>query len=99
MNTPSEPPLRLGDRFRLIRIETFGADRVDEFARQLGLVAQVWKNYEEVGELAPAAVLRAFIELTGVSPLWLLRGEGPKYRRGLEPDGASRSANDESGAG
>lgn len=85
MNAPGEPPLRIGDRLRVIRVELVGPDGVEEFARRLGVSPQVWKNYEEVGELAPAALIRAFLELTGVSPLWLLRGDGPKYRRGREP--------------
>ncbi|WP_406698970.1 hypothetical protein V5E97_08800 [Singulisphaera sp. Ch08] len=41
-----------------------------------------WLNYEEIGEAMPAQILLRFIELTGVDPLWLMRGEGMKYRQG-----------------
>jgi hypothetical protein len=85
VSDPGDPPLRLGDRFRAIRLERFGPGGIDEFARRLGVPAQVWRNYEEVGELVPAPVLRAFLEITGADPLWLLRGDGPRYRNGHGP--------------
>ncbi|MDR3638869.1 MAG: hypothetical protein P4L84_33995 [Isosphaeraceae bacterium] len=85
MQSSGEPPLCLGDRLRLVRAELVGPDGADLFARRLGLPPQIWRNYEVVGELAPVPVLRAFVDVTGVSPLWLLRGDGPRYCRGREP--------------
>ncbi|MDR3639247.1 MAG: hypothetical protein P4L84_35930 [Isosphaeraceae bacterium] len=65
---------------RTIRLEVFGPDGVDVIATRLDISAQTWRNIEEIGGLISAAQLLAFIELTGASPLWLLRGQGPKYR-------------------
>ena len=42
--------------------------------------ARTWYNYE-TGVTVPAEVLLGFIDQTGANPLWLLSGEGPKYRR------------------
>lgn len=85
----------LGERLRLVRDEIYGSDGVAELARSLGVPPRTWSNYEEIGELAPAQVLLRFIELTGVDPLWLLRGEGHRYRRGsdrsAEQDGTDDS--------
>jgi transcriptional regulator with XRE-family HTH domain len=83
------PPLRvnvkaqISNRLREIRWELFGDHGGPELARRLGLPARTWYNYES-GVTVPAEVLLAFIEQTGVNPLWLLAGEGPKYRRGVE---------------
>ncbi|MEO6810403.1 MAG: S24 family peptidase, partial [Isosphaeraceae bacterium] len=49
----------------------------------LNLPARTWYNYE-TGVTVPAEVLLAFIDQTGTNPHWLLNGEGPKYRHGLE---------------
>ncbi|MDR3639252.1 MAG: hypothetical protein P4L84_35955 [Isosphaeraceae bacterium] len=72
----------LGDRLRQVRIEIFGDDGIDELAEQLGMAPQTWRNFEAIGELISAAQLHEFVELTGTHPLWLLRGQGPKYRAG-----------------
>ena len=47
---------------------------------RLSLPARTWYNYE-TGVTVPAEVLLGFIEQTGANPIWLLTGEGPKYRR------------------
>jgi hypothetical protein len=80
MSDQPEPGTALGRRLREIREELFGPDGVDELAELLQVLPQSLRNYEEIGELAPATVMLRFIELTGVDPLWLLRGEGPKFR-------------------
>jgi hypothetical protein len=83
------PPLRvnvkaqISSRLREIRWELFGDHGGPELARRLGLPARTWYNYES-GVTVPAEVLLAFIEQTGVNPLWLLAGEGARYRRGVE---------------
>ena len=41
---------------------------------------RTWYNYE-TGVTVPAEVLLGFIEQTGANPIWLLTGEGPRYRR------------------
>lgn len=71
----------MGDRLRAIRIELFGDDGCDILGDKLGVAPKHWQNYEEIGEALPAQTLLLFIELTGVDPLWLMRGEGRKYRR------------------
>ncbi|AGA28114.1 hypothetical protein Sinac_3886 [Singulisphaera acidiphila DSM 18658] len=84
----------LGARLRMVRIEIFGDDGSVALSDQLGVAPKTWQNYEEIGEAMPAQTLLHFIELTGVDPLWLMRGEGRKYRQGWrsrEP-GANLSA-------
>jgi hypothetical protein len=70
----------LSRRLREIRQELFGEHGGPELARRLNLPARTWYNYE-TGVTVPAEVLLAFIDQTGANPVWLLSGEGPKYRR------------------
>jgi hypothetical protein len=70
----------LSRRLREIRQELFGEHGGPELARRLSLPARTWYNYE-TGVTVPAEVLLGFIDQTGATPLWLLSGEGPKYRR------------------
>jgi hypothetical protein len=70
----------LSRRLREIRQELFGDHGGPELARRLNLPARTWYNYE-TGVTVPAEVLLTFIDQTGANPLWLLTGEGPKYRR------------------
>ena len=65
---------------REVRQEIFGDHGGPELARRLGLPARTWYNYE-TGVTVPAEVLLGFIEQTGANPIWLLTGEGPRYRR------------------
>jgi hypothetical protein len=69
----------LSRRLREIRQEIFGDHGGPELARRLNLPARTWYNYE-TGVTVPAEVLLGFIEQTGVNPMWLLNGEGPRYR-------------------
>src|SRR5262245_7411300 len=69
----------LSRRLREIRQEIFGEHGGPELARRLGLPARTWYNYE-TGVTVPAEVLLGFIEQTGVNPMWLLSGEGARYR-------------------
>ncbi len=46
----------------------------------MNLPARTWYNYE-TGVTVPAEVLLGFIDQTGANPLWLLSGDGMKYRR------------------
>ena len=70
-------------RLRDIRQEKFGEHGGPELARRLNLPARTWYNYE-TGVTVPAEVLLAFIDQTGANPVWLLSGEGSKYRSGLD---------------
>lgn len=70
----------LSRRLKEVRQEIFGEHGGPELARGLGLPARTWYNYE-TGVTVPAEVLLGFIERTGVNPMWLLNGEGPRYRR------------------
>jgi hypothetical protein len=74
---------QISGRLREVRQELFGDHGGPELARRLNLPARTWYNYE-TGVTVPAEVLLSFIDQTGTNPLWLLHGEGPKYRRGLE---------------
>ncbi|WP_152051116.1 helix-turn-helix domain-containing protein [Tautonia marina] len=73
----------ISHRLKEVRQELFGEHGGPELARRLNLPARTWYNYE-TGVTVPAEVLLAFIDQTGVNPVWLLSGEGPRYRRGLE---------------
>jgi hypothetical protein len=70
----------LSRRLREVRQEIFGEHGGPELARRLSLPARTWYNYE-TGVTVPAEVLLGFIEQTGANPIWLLTGEGSKYRR------------------
>ena len=69
----------IAGRLRLIRSETFGEYGGPELADQLGIPFRTWLNYES-GVMIPGEVLLRFLEITDTEPLWLLDGEGPKYR-------------------
>ncbi len=73
----------VSSRLRDVRQEMFGEHGGPELARRLGLPARTWYNYE-TGVTVPAEVLLSFIEQTGVNPIWLLSGKGPRYRQGVE---------------
>lgn len=73
----------ISNRLREIRQDLFGEHGGPELARRLGLPARTWYNYE-TGVTVPAEVLLSFIDQTGGNPVWLLSGEGPKYRRDME---------------
>jgi SOS-response transcriptional repressor LexA len=70
----------LSRRLREIRQDLFGEHGGPELARRLNLPARTWYNYE-TGVTVPAEVLLGFIEQTGANPMWLLSGEGPRYRQ------------------
>jgi hypothetical protein len=73
----------LSRRLREIRQEIFGDHGGPELARRLGLPARTWYNYE-TGVTVPAEVLLGFIEQTGANPIWLLTGEGSRFRRSTD---------------
>lgn len=70
-------------RLRDVRQELFGEHGGPELARRLNLPARTWYNYE-TGVTVPAEVLLSFIDQTGANPVWLLTGEGDRYRREVE---------------
>ncbi len=70
-------------RLRDVRQDLFGEHGGPELARRLTLPARTWYNYE-TGVTVPAEVLLAFIDQTGANPVWLLSGEGERYRREAE---------------
>ncbi len=70
-------------RLRDVRQELFGEHGGPELARRLNLPARTWYNYE-TGVTVPAEVLLSFIDQTGANPVWLLSGEGNRYRREVE---------------
>src|SRR4051794_13046369 len=71
----------LSRRLREVRQDLFGEHGGPELARRLNSPARTWYNYE-TGVTVPAEVLLAFIDQTGANPVWLLSGEGSKFRRG-----------------
>jgi hypothetical protein len=71
----------LAERLRSLRAELFGDRGGPELSRRLGLPIRTWYNYES-GVTVPAEVILKIIELTSVEPIWLLHGQGPKFRTG-----------------
>src|SRR5436305_3158827 len=69
----------LAERLRMLRAELYGDRGGPELARRLGLPIRTWYNYE-AGVTVPAEVVLRFMELTAVEPMWLLHGQGPRYR-------------------
>jgi hypothetical protein len=69
----------LAERLRALRAELYGDRGGPELSRRLGLPIRTWYNYES-GVTVPAEVVLKIIELTSVEPMWLLHGQGPKFR-------------------
>jgi hypothetical protein len=69
----------LSERLRLLRTEFYGERGGPDVARTLGIPVRTWYNYEN-GVTVPAEIILRVVELTSVEPVWLLRGEGPKFR-------------------
>ena len=71
--------LSLAERLATLRSELYGDRGGPEMARRLGIPVRTWYNYEG-GVTVPAEVILKIIELTSVEAVWLLHGEGPKFR-------------------
>ncbi len=80
----------LSKRLKEIRVELFGEHGGAELARLLGVPARTWYNYE-MGVTVPAEVILRFIEHTSAEPMWLLRGQGEKYRHVSSGPGSDRA--------
>lgn len=74
----------LAGRLKSVREELYGEHGGPELARLLEIPARDLYNYE-TGVTIPGEVLLRIIELTGVRPAWLLRGEEPRYESGKRP--------------
>ena len=82
----------LSERLRLLRTEFYGERGGPDLARTLGIPVRTWYNYEN-GVTVPAEIILRIVELTSVEPIWLLRGEGPKFRStGPPPASPDRTA-------
>ena len=55
------------------------SEAVPTWPGTLGIPVRTWYNYEN-GVTVPAEIILRIVELTAVEPVWLLRGEGPKFR-------------------
>jgi hypothetical protein len=69
----------LSERLRQLRTEFYGERGGPDQARTLGIPVRTWYNYEN-GVTVPAEIILRVVELTSVEPIWLLRGDGPKFR-------------------
>ena len=69
----------LSERLRSLRTEFYGERGGPDLARKLEIPVRTWYNYEN-GVTVPAEIILRIVELTLVEPVWLLRGEGPKFR-------------------
>lgn len=68
----------LSQRLKQVRTMLHGERGGPEMARRLNLPIRTWYNYES-GVTVPAEVVLKFVELTGVDPMWLLRGQGEPF--------------------
>jgi hypothetical protein len=66
-------------RAREIRCELFGVHGGPLLAEAMGVPVRTWLNYEQ-GVTIPAEVILRFIDVTDANPLWLLDGQGERYR-------------------
>jgi hypothetical protein len=71
----------LSQRLRQVRRALYGETGDPLLAQALHLPAHAWRGYE-AGANIPARVLLRFIDLSGVSLLWLLTGEGKPFGEG-----------------
>src|ERR1700677_3324685 len=69
----------LSERLRQLRTEFYGERGGPDLARTLAIPVRTWYNYEN-GVTVPAEIILRIVELTSVEPVWLLRGEGAKFR-------------------
>jgi hypothetical protein len=69
----------LAERLRGVRFDLYGEHGAPELARELGLPVRTWIDYE-LGATIPAEVLLHFLILTHAEPLWLLQGQGERFR-------------------
>ena len=74
----------LADRLREVRLECFGDDAGLDLASSLAIPPRTWLNYED-GVTIPGEILLAFLVLTGTDPVWLLRGQGSRFRSAAQP--------------
>jgi hypothetical protein len=81
----------LSDRLRTIRTEFYGERGGPDLARTLGIPVRTWYNYEN-GVTVPAEIILRIVELTAIEPVWLLRGEGPKFRENGPNSGGDNPA-------
>ena len=80
-NAPESVKIKhgLAERLREVRTELYGERGGPDLARRLEIPIRTWYNYE-TGVTVPAEIILRIVELTLVEPIWLLRGEGPKFR-------------------
>src|SRR3954469_8933544 len=81
----------LAERLCLLRSELYGERGGPELARRLGLPIRTWNKYES-GATGPAEVVLRIIELPPAEPMWLLHGQGPKFRTSGTGSGRAESA-------
>jgi hypothetical protein len=81
----------LSDRLRSLRTEFYGERGGPDLARTLGIPVRTWYNYEN-GVTVPAEIILRIVELTSIEPIWLLRGEGPKFRENGPNPGTANPA-------
>jgi hypothetical protein len=77
---------RIGFMSRLshARREFYGEDGIPQLALTLGIPPRTWVNFES-GVVIPDTIILGFLCLTGVSPQWLLTGEGEFYAAPAKP--------------
>ncbi len=67
-------------RLTELRSDLYGDRGGKDMARALGIPGRTWYHYEN-GVTVPGETMLKIIEVTAVEPLWLLRGDEPKFRK------------------
>ena len=75
---PGKGPVALARRLRDVREDFQREVPGSPLVRSLGVSERRWAGYE-AGATVPGTVILRLIMLTGVSPRWLLNGDGPRY--------------------
>ena len=70
----------LHQRVRLVRQELFGDERVQELADALRVPIENWLGIEQGRAMLSGQLFLRFIDETNANPLWLLTGEGDRFK-------------------
>ena len=89
--------LDLAARLSALRSKLFADQGGPEMARQLGLPARTWDNYER-GVTVPGHVILESIRLTSVETEWLLNGQGPIFPD-VRPERPAENVSSHGGSG
>jgi phage repressor protein C with HTH and peptisase S24 domain len=71
--------MSIGERLKMVR----GKRKQETFAAQLRVTKNTYGRYEREINPIPSDILKEVCDQNGISPLWLLTGEGPMKRKDI----------------